>query len=144
MGFDGNILTAIKNIYSSCMSTVNVNGYLTEKFPINLEVCKFAKLKGIGFSTFTIHFRTGVVPILDYCSGIWGYQSFGQIDTFQNRAIHFYLGLHKFEPNLAINGDAGWISSSVRRKSEMLHYWNRLIHMDYERLTKTVFHCDFN
>ncbi len=36
MGFDGNILTAIKGIYSSCMSTVNVNGYLTEKCPINL------------------------------------------------------------------------------------------------------------
>ncbi len=40
---------------------------------------------------------------------------------------------------LAINGDVGWISSSVRRKSEMLRYWNRLIHMDSERLTKTFF-----
>ncbi len=38
---------------------------------------KFAKLKGILF-------HSGVVPILDYCSGIWGYQSFGQIDTIQN------------------------------------------------------------
>ncbi len=65
------------------------------------------------------------------------------IDTIQNRAIHFYL-VHKFAPNLAINGDVGWISSSVRRKSEMLHYWNRLIHMDSERLTKKVFHWDFN
>ncbi len=31
---------------------------------------KFAKLKGIVFSTFTILFHSGVVPILDYCSGI--------------------------------------------------------------------------
>ncbi len=239
MGFDGNFLTTIKNIYSSCMSTVNVNGYLTKKFPINLGVCqgdglspthfglyindlakalnasgkgiklnedliialllyaddlaimaeseedlqtllnilekcctqwhmrvnikkikivhlrtktqprtdfnfmfnneivecvdkykclciildeyldfnitatvlassasralgsiytKFAKLQGIGFSTFTILFHSGVVPILDYCSGILGYQSFGQIDTVQNRAIRFYLGVHKFAP----------------------------------------------
>ncbi len=105
---------------------------------------KFANLKGIGFSTFTILFHSGVVPILDYCSGIWGYQSFGQIDTIQNRAIRFYLGVHKFAPNLAIIGDVGWISSSVRRKSEMLLYWNRLIHMDSERLTKKVFRWYFN
>ncbi len=81
----------------------------------------------------------GVVPIIDYCSGIWGYQGFGQVDTIQNRAIHFYLRVHKFAPNLTINGDVGWISSSVRRMSEMLCYWNRLIHMDSERLTETFF-----
>ncbi len=39
----------------------------------------------------------------------------GQIDTIQNRAIRFYLGVHKFASNIAINGDVGWISSSVRR-----------------------------
>ncbi len=44
---------------------------------------KFAKLKGISFSTFTMIFHSGVVPILDYCSGIWGYHSFGQIDIFK-------------------------------------------------------------
>ncbi len=52
---------------------------------------KFAKLKRIGFSTFTILFHSGVLPILDYCSGIWEYQSFGQIFTIQNRAICFFL-----------------------------------------------------
>ncbi len=62
-------------------------------------------------------------------------KGFGQIDTVQNRVICFYLGVHKFAPNLAINVDFGWISSSVRRKSEMLHYYNRQIHIDSERLT---------
>ncbi len=37
---------------------------------------------------------------------------------------------------LAINDDVGWVSSNVRRKSGMLFYWNRLIYMDSERLTK--------
>ncbi len=32
----------------------------------------------------------------------------------------------------------------MRRKSEMLRYWNRLIDMDSERLTKKVFHWDYN
>jgi hypothetical protein len=105
---------------------------------------KFSKLKGLGFSTFNILYHSGVVPVLDYCSSIWGYQNFGQIDTIQNQAIHFYLGVHKFAPNLAINGDVAWVSSSVRRKLEMLRYWNRLIYMASERLTKKVFLWDFN
>ncbi len=32
----------------------------------------------------------------------------------------------------------------MRRKSKMLCYWNILIHMDSERLTKRVFLWDFN
>ncbi len=40
---------------------------------------KFAKLKGIGLFTFTIHYQLGVVPILDYCSGIWGYQCLAKL-----------------------------------------------------------------
>ncbi len=59
----------------------------------------------MGFSTFTTLFHLEVVPILDYCSGIWGYQRTGQIDTIQYRAIHFYLGEHKFAPNLHMNSE---------------------------------------
>ena len=109
------------------------------------SICtKFNKLKGLGFRTYTSLYHLGVTPILDYCSGIWGYQKFGYIDTVQNRAIRFYLGVHKYAPNLAINGDMGWIGSGVRRKVEMLRYWNRLMKMDSERLTKKFFTWDFN
>ena len=38
----------------------------------------------------------------------------------------------------------GWIGSGVRRKVEMLRYWNRLMKMDSERLTKNFFTWDFN
>ena len=103
---------------------------------------KFKKLKGLGYQTFTKMFHTGVVPIMDYCSGIWGYQKFGKVESLQNRALKFYLGVHKFSPNLAVNGDMGWVNSSTRRKVEMLRYWNRLIAMDDNRLTKKVFMWD--
>ncbi len=52
MGFDGNILTAIKSIYSCCMSTVNVNSYLTEKFPINLGVHQGDGLSSTPFGLY--------------------------------------------------------------------------------------------
>ena len=58
----------------------------------------------IQHSTYRTLYNSGVTPILDYCSAIRGYQNFGYIDTVQNRAIRFYLGVHKFAPNLAING----------------------------------------
>ena len=105
---------------------------------------KFKKLKGLGYQTFTKLFHSGVVPIMDYCSGIWGYSKFGKVETVQNRALKFYLGVHRFSPNLAVNGDMGWVNSSTRRKIEMLRYWNKLIEMDESRLTRKVFMWDKN
>ena len=63
-------------------------------------------------------------------------------DVIQNRAIRFYLGVHKFSSNLAINGDMGWEFSSVRRKIEMLRFWNRLLTFDDNRLTKQILFWD--
>jgi hypothetical protein len=91
---------------------------------------KFGKLKDLGYKTYTKLYNTGVAPILDYASAIWGYKSFSKIDTIQNRAIRFYLGVHTFAPNLAINGDMGWLGSDTRRKVNMIRFWNRLISMD--------------
>lgn len=95
-----------------------------------------------AWDSIHILFHSGVAPILDYCAGVWGYQNFGNIDAIQNRAIRFYLGLHRFSPNLAVNGDMGWINSSVRRKIEILHFWNRVINMNPERITKKIFLWD--
>ena len=104
---------------------------------------RFNKLKGLGLNTFTTLFNSGVAPILDYCAEIWGSQKHEQIDTVQNRAIRFFLGVHKFAPNLAINGDMSWVSSGNRRNIEMFRYWNRIIKMDPNRITKKVFTWDF-
>ena len=104
---------------------------------------KFDKLKGLGFQTYSKLYQTGVAPILDYCSGVWGFQKFGYLDAVQNKAIRFYLGVHRFAPNLAINGDTGWTSTTVRRRVEMIRFWNRVVDMDAVRLTKRVFLWDY-
>ncbi len=64
---------------------------------------KFNKLKGFEFTTFTTLYRSGVAPILNYCSGTCGNQNFGKIETVQNRILICYQGVHKFAQNLAIN-----------------------------------------
>ncbi len=69
------------------------------------SICKIVRnLKDLGCLTFTQMYHSGVTPILDYASGIWGYQNYEQIDSVQNRAIGLYLGVRAFAPNLAING----------------------------------------
>lgn len=103
---------------------------------------KFHKVKGFGFSTYTTLYQSGIVPILDYASGIWGYQNYNQIDTVQNKALRFFLGVHRFAPNFAVCGDTGWISSSIRRKINILRFWNRMIKKPNNLLTKSIFLWD--
>ncbi len=38
----------------------------------------------------------------------------------------YCLGVHQKAPILALEGDMWWITSDVRRQTEMLQLWNRL------------------
>ena len=104
--------------------------------------CKYKCNKGFGFDTFTKLYDSGVAPVLDYGSCIWGYGAHENVRSVQNRAIRLYLGVHKFASNLSISGDMGWVPRIVRRKIIILKFWNRLMHMNRSRLTKKVFNWD--
>ena len=103
---------------------------------------KFKLNKGFGYNTYSKMYESGVIPILDYCSGVWGYNKLDRIDTVQNRAIRLYLGVHKFAPNKAINADMGWTSSRTRRHINMLRLWNHLVVMSPDRFTRKIFEWD--
>ena len=105
---------------------------------------KFKQLRGLGFETYSTLYNSGVVPILDYCSGVWGSNKYSKIESVQNRAIRFYLGVHAFAPDIAITGDVGWLPCGVRRKIEMIRLWNRLVSMNNDRLTKLALFEDIN
>ena len=105
---------------------------------------KSKNIKGLRYKSYTTLFDRCVTPILDYCSGVWGYKSFVKIDTVQNRAMRYFMGVHKFAPNLSVIGDMGWWPSTIRHKIDMLKLWNKLIHMDDMRLMKSVFIWDYN
>jgi hypothetical protein len=100
--------------------------------------------KGIGFKSFEKLFYNCVVPVLDYCSSVWGYKEYQTLDSVQNRAVRYFLGLHRFAPVAAITGDIGWLPSKFRRWINMLRYWNKLMNMDDQRLPKKVFTADYN
>ena len=87
-------------------------------------------------------FMSGVAPILDYSSAVWGYPEIAKIDTVQYRAMRIFLGVHKHAPNLAVAGDMGWTTGRVRRHIEMIRLWNSLIKMPETRLTHKIFLWD--
>ena len=120
----------------SCMLAESANRALG-------KICsKFKSIKNMGFQTFTKLYESCVVPIMDYCSAIWGYSNYVNCDKIQNRALRFFLGVHRFAPTTAVVGDTGWISSKTRHWINMVRYWNRLINMDHNRLCKRIFLWD--
>uniref|UniRef100_A0ABM0MRX3 RNA-directed DNA polymerase from mobile element jockey-like n=1 Tax=Saccoglossus kowalevskii TaxID=10224 RepID=A0ABM0MRX3_SACKO len=70
---------------------------------------KFKTHKNLEFSTFTKLYDASVAPILDYCSGVWGFSKFEKCEMIQNRALRFFLGTHRFSPLPAVKGDTGWV-----------------------------------
>ncbi len=111
-----------------------------------INKCK--AINGLGHYTYTRLFQSGACPILDYGSEIWGFRHFDKVDSIQNKAIRIYLGVRRFNPIAAINGDMGWTHSSVRRKVCMVCFWTRIITLDPQRLPRKVLewdmHCNGN
>ena len=75
---------------------------------LGVMISKIHGFKDVRYNTYTKMFNSCVVPVIDYCSGILGFKQFNTIDTLQNRAIQYFLGVHRFTPILAINGKMGW------------------------------------
>ncbi len=111
-----------------------------------INKCKV--INGLGYYTYTRLFQSGLCPILDYGSEIWGFRHFDKVDSIQNKAIRIYLGVHRFTPIAAINGNMGWTHSSVRRKVCMVRFWNRIINIYPQHLPRKVLewdiHCNGN
>lgn len=105
---------------------------------------KIHVMSDFGFKSYEKLVFNCVVPVMDYCSTVWGYKNFQQLDNVQNRAIRYYLGVHRFASVAATTGDIGWVPSRYRRWLNMLRYWNRLVNLEHDRLTKLVFDQDYD
>ena len=105
-------------------------------------ISKIRPYKEIGISTFEKLFLNCVAPVLDYCSEVWGLQNYHSIEMVQNRALRFYLGVHRFTPLPALHGEFGWKLSYYRHYINAVRLWNRSLTMEDNRITKRVFFCD--
>ena len=107
-------------------------------------ISKYKLNKDMGIGTYTKFFDSCVAPILDYASGIWGFGRFEQCETIMNRAMRVYMGVHRFAPTLALQGDMGWLSCKTRRKLKIVQFWNHLVRLPRDRLTYKIFEYDYN
>ncbi|KAK3104741.1 hypothetical protein FSP39_009031 [Pinctada imbricata] len=105
-------------------------------------ISKIHSNKSIGFKTYEKLYYSGVAPILDYCSGIWGFSRSLNIESVQHRALRYFLGVHRFTPILSLQGESGWVPAYCRHQLNAIRFWNRLITMSDDRLTKKVFVWD--
>ena len=98
-----------------------------------LKICK-----DLGYSTYSQLYDACVSPIVNYAAGAWGFKERRNSEAVQNRAIRCFLGIHKYFPSLAAQGDMGWIPGTIRRKCEMIRMWNRFNNMsDDSRINKS-------
>ena len=104
-----------------------------------IQVISKFRLYDVGYGTFTKLFDASVVPILNYSSEIWGYQEFTKCDTIVNRAMRYFLGVHRFAATAAIQGDMAWLPLRFRQYMNILRFWNHLVKMDHSRLVKRIF-----
>ena len=121
--------------FTSCINTLADSGSRA----LGALISKLKTLKSTRYKTYTSLFTSQVATILDYCSSIWGFKKASQCDNVQNKAIRYFLGVHKFTPIPALWGKMGWFPSKYRRYLCMLRFWNRLIKMDDTRLPKRIF-----
>ena len=125
--------------FTQCISTLSDSGSRS----LGSICSKLKYLKDVRFKTYTKLYNAHVCPILDYGASVWGYKNSAQCDSVQNKAIRYFLGVHKFTPLAAINGEMGWLPCKYRHYLCMLRLWNRLIKMDSSRITKKVFLWDY-
>ena len=79
------------------------------------------------------------MSVINYGSSIWGGKEFSSISSVHNRAGRYYLGLRRYTPNAALQGELGWKTPLQRQWSNIASQWSRLVNMPVSRLNKRVF-----
>ena len=84
-------------------------------------ISKFQNTRDVGFNTFNCLYSACILPIMEYCSGVWGFQDFKSCDHIQNRAMRYYFGVHRSASIAAMRGDIGWIPLKYNRYLNIIH-----------------------
>ena len=101
-------------------------------------IAKFVSFRDAVFQTYTKLYKSCVVPIMGYFSGIWGFLKYPAIDKVHNRACRFHLGLHAKALIPALQIEIVWMLPKYRHFLNIFNNWNRYNKMDVNRITYKV------
>ena len=106
---------------------------------LGLLIAKAKSLGGMPHATFNKLYDSMVWPVLDYGAAIWGTRDYSVVNAVHHRACRFFLGVGRFTPSAAINGDMGWRLPIERQWSAVSRLWHRLSAMPVDRLSHRIF-----
>ncbi|MEW8547938.1 MAG: reverse transcriptase family protein, partial [Candidatus Thiodiazotropha sp.] len=106
---------------------------------LGLVIAKSKAFGGLPFGTFTKLYDAMVWSVISYGAAIWGNRQFSCINTVQLRAARYYMGVGRYTPNAAVQGDTGWKPTIVRQWLSVINQWIRLKLMDTNRLNQKIF-----
>lgn len=106
---------------------------------LGLIIAKSKLLGGLPFNTFYKLFQSTVVPIIEYGAAVWGYKEFSSVNSVYNRACRYFLGVGKYAPNMAVQGDTGWTPAFISQWISISRQLCRYSIMADSRINKKIF-----
>ena len=105
---------------------------------LGLVIAKCKVAGGVPYNVFTKLYDSIVWPVIAYGAAVWGHKDFSCISAVQNRAMRFFLGVGKYTPTVAVQGEMGWIPPHIRQWKVVVNFWARLSCTNSTRLNKRV------
>ena len=101
-------------------------------------IAKMIKNNGFPLKIFALLYNACVVSIMDYSSGVTGFQKYQSALNIHLRAIRSFLGAPKNACNPGVLSEIDLLLPQFRTKLEMVRLYHRLLYMDNDRLTRKI------
>jgi hypothetical protein len=110
-----------------CYKTMVKNVAQSAQRALGLLIAKSKAHGGFSYSTYTKLYDSHtklydslVWPVINYGAAIWGTKEYTNINSVHNRACRFFMGVGKFTPTAALQGDMGWTVPQVRQGTSVI------------------------
>ncbi len=75
---------------------------------LGLLIGKVKSYGGVPYDCYTKLYNALDQPIIDYGASISGTKEYTCVAGLQHRDCRFFMGMGKYTPNCAVQGDMGW------------------------------------
>ena len=101
-----------------------------------ISKCKLAS--GLPFNVYIKLYDSVVYPVISYGAGIWGCKSYSCFNAVHNRAMRFFLGVGKYTPVAAFEGEMGWKPSFIKQWTSIGRHFVRISCTPLNRINKHI------
>ena len=124
--YTGNMIHAVKALNDQALKAYNNLLSLFDKVDMDIK-------------TKLSLFDAMVVPILLYCSEVWGIYNFTDVDKIHIRFCKNILGVKQQTPNACIYGELGRYPLSVIAKERSIKFWTKIMKSDSSPIQNIYF-----